>query len=500
MSEMLAGVDFVAPEPKIHDAAAVILVRGAESGAPEVFWARRGRKVSFSGGFHAFPGGKVDREDGEVPIAAVAEDERAIYVCALRELFEEAGVLLAFGVDELDREKRHALRRELLDGGSFRHLLEREGLRLDGRALIAAGRWLTPEFSAIRFDARFFVASVPYATEASVLPGELSEGGWVRPADALARWELGDVLLHPPNQHALATLAGFPFEAAVPRLRRPPFQGLDHVVERIEFQRGILFFPLRTPTLPPARHTHCYVVGSGALVVIDPGSPYPDEQDRLLRFLRELISEGRWVTSVLLTHYHADHVGGALVLGAALGVPVRAHASTASRIAGVVPDLDDGQVIDLPGPRPIRLRCLLTEGHARGHIAFLDEASKALIAGDLVAGGSTIVIDPPEGDLGVYLASLRRLRALGVGTLYPAHGFAIRDGVALLGEYLDHREARMEAIRRAHAAGKRSLDAIVSEVYSDTPMYLFPVARRSALASLHELARRAVIADGSWSE
>ena len=92
------------------------------------------------------------------------------------------------------------------------------------------------------------------------------------------------------------------------------------------------------------------------------------------------------------------------------------------------------------------------------------------------------------------------MRSLGVGTLYPAHGFVIRDGIAKLDEYLDHREARMDEIRTAHAKGTRSLDAIVSEVYRDTPSYLFPVARRSALASLLELARRGVIADGSWSE
>ncbi|HEY0840983.1 MAG TPA: MBL fold metallo-hydrolase, partial [Vulgatibacter sp.] len=146
------------------------------------------------------------------------------------------------------------------------------------------------------------------------------------------------------------------------------------------------------------------------------------------------------------------------------------------------------------------LRCLLTEGHARGHVSFVEEGSGAVFAGDLVAQGSTIVIDPPEGDMGVYLESLRRLRDLPAGTLYPAHGFPVPDGVSLLDRYLAHREARMAAIESALGAGPLSLAAVVERVYSDTPRFLHPVAERSALASLLELQERgrARPAGDSW--
>ena len=503
MSEHIPSIDFSPPPPRILNAAAVILVRGAEGPEREVFWVRRGERLTFSGGFYAFPGGKVDKADPEVPIEGCRPGAEAFYVAALRETFEESGVLLARGAGRLSAQRLDELRRELLGGGSFAAILEREGLSLDARALQPAGRWMTPDFSPIRFDTRFYLAQLPDGQEASVIPGELSDGGWIRPHDALARWEAGTALLHPPNHFAHATLAGFGPEAALPILRKPPFMDADFVVSRIEFQRGILYYPLRTPTLPPARHTNCYVVGTGELAVIDPGSPYPEEQKRLLAALTALQEEGRKVKCILLTHHHVDHVGGALDLSRRLNVPVWSSASTAERVQGAEGRLEDGMVIHLAGPMPMRLRCMLTEGHAVGHLCFVDEGSGAVIAGDMVAQGSTIIVDPPEGDMGVYLESLRRLRDLPARTLYPSHGFPIPDGAALLDDYLRHREGRMARIADTLRAngGVLSLAAIVETVYAETPSFLHPIAERSALASLIELEKRRLVArrDEGWA-
>jgi len=490
MSEHIPSIEFTPPPARIRDASAVILVRGARVEDQEVFWVRRGEMVSFSGGYYAFPGGKVDAADSATPIEGCSAEDAGFYVAAIRETFEEAGVLFARGASRLDAAALRKLREELLGGASFAALLEREGLGLDARALVPAGRWLTPDISPIRFDTRFFLAVAPEGQEAEVIPGELSDGGWIRPRDALARWETGTALLHPPNHHAHATLAGFAPEAAVPRLRQPPFMCGSHVVTRIEFQRGVLYYPLLTPTLPPARHTNAYVVGTGELAVIDPGSPYPDEQAWFHERLRELVAEGRTIKCILLTHHHGDHVGGALDLSKRIGAPIWASASTAARVPGAIGRLADGLTISLHGPRPMSLRCLLTEGHAKGHLAFVEEASGAAFVGDLVAQGSTIVIDPPEGDMGVYLESLRRLKGLPARTLYPAHGFPIPDGASLLDRYLSHREERMRAIETALEAGPLPLADVVKRVYSDTPSFLHPVAGRSALASLLELQKR----------
>lgn len=493
MSLPIQGIEFVPPPAKIRDSAVVILVRGAAGADREVFWVRRGEKVTFSGGFYAFPGGKVDAEDARTPIDGCPEGEAALRVAALRETFEEAGVLLAHGSEKLSKEKLHALRLELLEGGSFRGMLEREGLRLDGGALHPAGRWVTPPYSRVRFDAWLYLAVVPDDCEASVIPGELSDGGWIRPHDALARWEAGTALLHPPNHHTLATLAGFSPENAIPRLRTPPWVDEEYVVHRIEFQRGIHLVPLRSPTLPPATHTNCWVVGTGELALIDPGSPWPEELDFFEKQIRTFMEEGRKPKYVLVTHHHGDHVGGAVEIGRRFGIPVLGSEATAARVPGVEGTLKDGDTLELAGPMPMTLRAVLTEGHADGHLCFLDERTRALIAGDMVAGGSTIVIDPPEGDMGVYLESLRRLLELDIRTLYPAHGFAIPDGPSLLRKYIEHREARMSSILDVLKAGEAGVSQIVEQVYVDTPAILHPVAERSALASLLELEKRGLV-------
>src|SRR5262245_62081454 len=152
---------------------------------------------------------------------------------------------------------------------------------------------------------------------------------------------------------------------------------------------------LRTPTLPPAAHTNTYVVGPerGPQLVIDPGSPYPDQQSVLSRALEEEAAQGRPLGLVLLTHHHGDHVGGATALAKAFGVPIAAHANTAKRLAGrvaVTRELDADELLD-----GYDVRCIYTPGHADGHLCF--EHGSSSVVGDMVAGFGTILIDPVEG-------------------------------------------------------------------------------------------------------
>jgi glyoxylase-like metal-dependent hydrolase (beta-lactamase superfamily II) len=120
----------------------------------------------------------------------------------------------------------------------------------------------------------------------------------------------------------------------------------------------------------------------------------------------------------------------------------------------------------------------------------VDESSHAAIVGDMVAGIGTILIDPPEGDMGDYLAQLERLRDLPVTTLYPAHGPAIPEGPGKLDEYLQHRRAReMLVLGAIPEKVGATLPEIVATAYSDTPAVMHPVAERSALAILLKLVR-----------
>jgi endoribonuclease LACTB2 len=133
------------------------------------------------------------------------------------------------------------------------------------------------------------------------------------------------------------------------------------------------------------------------------------------------------------------------------------------------------------------LHALHTPGHAPGHLCLLHQASRALICGDMVANGSTIIVDPPEGNMGQYLASLQRLKDLPAGTLYPAHGAPMADGVGKLDQYLAHRFARIEALHGALGKQSKSVADLVEQVYADVDPAIWPIAQRSAQASLEYL-------------
>jgi glyoxylase-like metal-dependent hydrolase (beta-lactamase superfamily II) len=227
---------------------------------------------------------------------------------------------------------------------------------------------------------------------------------------------------------------------------------------------------------------------------VDPGSPDPAEQARLDRILSIMAAEGRPAREVWLTHHHVDHVGGLAPL-AARGLPVRAHPETARRLPGGASFLpvEDGEL--LHG----RWRALFTPGHAPGHLCFLDERSGALVAGDMVSTLSTVVIDPPEGDMGLYVASLERLRGLPARTLYPAHGSPAPSAAAKLDEYLEHRRLRTAKVEAALTPGG-TLSEVTRAAYDDTPPFLLPVAERSCLAALLWLEKlgRSHPSGGTW--
>lgn len=252
--------------------------------------------------------------------------------------------------------------------------------------------------------------------------------------------------------------------------------------------------PLQSPTLPPAAHTNLYVVGEGELLVVDPGTPYPDELARLHAALAPLVAEGRRVTGVFLTHHHFDHASGAAALREALGVPIFAHPVTAARVGerlGLAVDrlVEEGERLPYG---PSGLAALHTPGHAPGHLCLLDEASGGLLAGDMVASVGTILVDPADdGDMALYLASLRRLLARAESAplrLWPAHGVSVPDGAGLLQRYIAHRLLRESKVLAALAQlGAPTFAALLPAVYDDVAPGLLAVAAGSLRAHLDKL-------------
>lgn len=286
--------------------------------------------------------------------------------------------------------------------------------------------------------------------------------------------------------------------ASVPVTAAPVQASLSQVAPRIRM------LALRTPTLPPATHTNTYLVGPdrGGQFLVDPGSPYPDEQAALDSVLAAEADAGRPLATVLLTHHHGDHVGGAAAVAARWRVPIAAHPATARRLAGrvaIARELAGDERIDAGDG--LTIACLHTPGHAEGHLCF--DLGDAIIAGDMVAGIGWILVDPSEGDMATYLGSLRALLSRPPRALLPAHGPMISDGHAKLRDYLAHREQREARVASALAArASASLDELLPDAYADTPRALWPIATRVLRAHVDKLVvdgRAREVGPGRWA-
>lgn len=256
-----------------------------------------------------------------------------------------------------------------------------------------------------------------------------------------------------------------------------------------EVADGLVRLALRTPTLPPATTTNTLVVGRRRLAVIEPATPDDGERRVLEELLSARVDSGAEVVALLLTHHHRDHIGHAEALRRRFAAPIYCHAATAERLPFAVDHvLADGDTLDLGDG--FALDAIFTPGHAPGHLVFRERASAIVHAGDLVAGEGTILIDPEDdGDMGLYLASLRRVAELAPAALVPAHGPVLRDPQAILRRYVDHRLAREARVVQALAAGAATFDAVLAAAYDDTPRHLWPLAARSLEAHLQKLER-----------
>ncbi len=226
--------------------------------------------------------------------------------------------------------------------------------------------------------------------------------------------------------------------------------------------------------------------GARRAVVVDPG---PLLVEHLARVASVVADGDREVGLILLTHGHSDHAAGAAAFAARVRAPVWAL-DPALRLGA--DSLVDGDIVSMDG---LELRAVATPGHTADSLSLVVPAEAVVLTGDTVLGRGTSVVAHPDGRLGDYLASLRRLRALAeeaeVSTVLPGHGPVLADARTVLDYYLAHRSERLDEVAAAVRAGDRTAAEIVQRVYSDVDPVLWRAAELSVRAQLDYLAAAA---------
>jgi endoribonuclease LACTB2 len=299
-------------------------------------------------------------------------------------------------------------------------------------------------------------------------------GAFTSEHELAERWRMGQALLSPALAAHVAAPEGAEFER----------DGSWEVSE------GVIVFPMRTPTILPATHTNAFLFAGDEAVIIEPASPDATELARFIAMIeREREQRGFRLREILVTHHHPDHVGGARYLAEHLDLPMRAHRATVERLDGSIDfdgTIEDGEVITLG--RDLALEAIHTPGHAPGHLCFLERRSGALVAGDMVAGVGTILVEKVDGDMALYLDSLARMKALSPTMLLPAHGGVILSPAEFLEFYRAHRLMREAKVLAAlRGVSPATVDEILPHAYDDAPKAVWPLAALSLEAHLIKL-------------
>lgn len=542
----------------VRAAATVLLLRDSEAGI-EVLMTRRSATASFAPGAYVFPGGQIDAADEAAARLATRRPTQTGLqltqaVAAIREGFEELGVLLARHADGrfARTEEIAAMDRSADSPLAFAEQCAARGLTLACDQVFVLAHWITDRDLPKRFDVPFLVARMPENQVPLADETEQFEPCWVRPADALARHDAGSFFMIFPTVRTLQRLATYAsvdavLAACAPRdgLERPlwtscpragllrdedarymegdpPYgelalvcpdgqllHALDWQSERpVPLLRNLQRLTAPNPSAMTGPGTNSYIVGDAATgyLVVDPGPNDAAHVERLWR------ATGGDVRMIVCTHSHADHSPGAAPLQALctatkppiLGLSSAATARASARFAAER-ELGDGERLVLSGrtaagePVTHTLRAIHTPGHAANHLCLVLEEDGLLFSGDHILNGSTTVVDPPDGDMNAYLDSLDRLDAAcaagDIGFILPAHGWAIGDPRGAIAQLKAHRLRREAKIARAMAERPDGTpEDWLPLAYDDVPERLWPVAARSLAAHVARIRQLAAAA------
>jgi glyoxylase-like metal-dependent hydrolase (beta-lactamase superfamily II)/8-oxo-dGTP pyrophosphatase MutT (NUDIX family) len=374
------------PEPRA--AATVVLLRPGPDGL-EALLTHRPASMAFAPDVHVFPGGRVDEADLDPAVQArsvvtpkgasealggdlLPVDALGAYIAAIREAFEEVGILLA---DHAPGADLAAARRRLLDSpNAFPSIAEALDLRLRTDHLVPLSRWVTPPILERRFDARFFAASAARDVEATLVGEEVAAHGWQRPIDALESMARGALSMWLPTSTTLTQLLyvtsidDIRSRLAPGELGQIEVEDIDDAVVRIEMPAG---------GGVAGQPVNAYLVGRERFVLIDPGDPTGPGLDLAMDEAREL---GGTIEAIALTGAEPDHAAGAESIREQLGIEVFVGPSGGRYLPYVVNEVEDGAMIEA-GDVPLRV--VATPGLEPEGVAYLVGEGQFAVTGDL---------------------------------------------------------------------------------------------------------------------
>ena len=369
----IPSVDGHAPP---RPASTIVLVRPGTRGL-EILLTRRPESMAFAAGMHVFPGGRVDERDADARLGADAHA-----VAAIRELFEEAGVLLLDGPavmgppEVVDDVRARVLAGEI----GLAEVCETLGGLPACGALAPISRWVTPPIMPRRFDARFFAAELPAGAEPRFDPGEVIDHAWMTASDALEALAAGSIGLWLPTVVTLLHLEHVRTFSEIRDLLAPAAEPGPVRTERLADDVARIVQPAAAGVA--GLETNGYLVGRRELLAVDPGDP---SEEVFVAFEAAAADAGGSIVAIAITAPTAEHVGGAEGMAIRLGIPVVGGSGAGRRLPFDVGELSPGE--KLPGDHGLAV------ASAGEGVAFVRE--DLAVAGDLAGDPPARTIRPP---------------------------------------------------------------------------------------------------------
>ena len=439
----------------IRDAVAAVFVC-----EDRIFLVKRQPYLKAFPGYHAFPGGKVDRDERDTPIdiPLFKDFEPRLMHALIREMDEELGI-------DLQQSARSGL---IKDFSLFTEVT-------------------TPDFHHHRFRTRFYKIGLNSMPDFTVDEAEVEKHCWETGHELMDRYHKGELLVAPPLRRMIEVLRDNPASSEAPdaEFRYDP----KTEVPCMEAIGGVYQLLVQSKTIPPAAHTNAFVIGD---YLVDPSPKSKKEMGKLLTTLKRFDLKG-----IFLTHHHGDHHQHAPDLARTLDLPILISDDSHQRLTAKkrqyfkdiqIKIIKDGDHITTWKDETVRVYAV--PGHDEGQMALAPDSMAWFIVGDLIQGIGTVVISEPEGNMKKYFETLQRVIDLDPKIIFPSHGMGMGTTFRLQ-ETLKHRVQREDQVLELHQQGKNKLQMLAA-IYKGLNPILMPLAMKnieSHMAKLKEESR-----------